>query len=53
MPAGPPAGESLQEEWNLLLSSRPENREGQARKTGALRKLRKDELPSQPLRMLL
>ena len=53
MPGCPPAGEPLQEDWDLLLSFLPENWEALARQTGALRKLRKDKSPSKLLRTLL
>ena len=53
MPVCPAAGEPLQEDWDLLLSFLPENWEALARRTGALRKLRKDKSPSKLLRTLL
>ena len=49
----PPAGEPLREDWDLLLSFLPDDWEGLARRTGALRKLRKDKSPSKLLRILL
>ncbi len=48
-----PTSEPLNEDWDLLVSFLPDNWEELARKTGALRKLRKDKSPSNLLRTLL